>query len=126
MFPGRLYDKIGLISLTPVPLLALPISVLTFSRGYYQALAGVLLWGAVMGILETIMRAAIADMIPPRRRGSAYGIFNTAYGVFWFLGSAVMGVLYDISIAYIIFFSVTLEVLSIPLLLIVRRKLSAN
>lgn len=79
-----------------------------------------------MGILETIMRAAIADMIPPRRRGSAYGIFNTAYGVFWFLGSAVMGVLYDISIAYIIFFSVTLEVLSIPLLLIVRRKLSAN
>lgn len=69
---------------------------------------------------------AIAHMIPPRRRGAAYGIFNTAYSVFWFLGSAVMGVLYDISIAYVIFFSVTLEVLSIPLLLIVRRELSAN
>jgi MFS family permease len=52
------------------------------------------------------MRAAIADMVPANRRGSAYGIFNAAYGLFWFLGSALMGFLYDTSLLALIGFSV--------------------
>jgi predicted MFS family arabinose efflux permease len=52
-----------------------------------------------IGVQESIMRAAIADMVAADKRGSAYGIFNTGYGVFWFLGSALMGYLYDISLS---------------------------
>lgn len=75
-----------------------------------------------MGAQESIMRAAIAGMVPANRRGSAYGILNTGYGIFWFLGSALMGILYDISIPTLIAFSVVAQLASIPLLLLVRKE----
>ncbi len=50
----------------------------------------------------------------------AYGAFNTGFGVFWFLGSAVMGALYDISIASLIAFSVAIQLISIPLFLAIK------
>ena len=118
---GKTYDRIGLISLLAVPLLTLPIPFLAFSHSYSLVLTGMVLWGAVMGVQETIMRAAIADLIPVERRGFAYGIFNTAYGAGWFLGSALMGLLYELSINYLILFAVVMELISIPLLFAVRR-----
>jgi MFS family permease len=92
---GKLYDKKGMGILLAIPALSLPIPFLGFSASQAQSFTAVILWGAVMGIHETIMRAAIADMTGIRARGRAYGLFNTLYGVAWFLGSAVVGVLYD-------------------------------
>ena len=48
------------------------------------------------------------------------GIFNTAYGLSWFLGTALMGVLYGVSVTYLVAFSVGLELVSLPLLSLVR------
>ncbi len=76
-------------------------------------------WG--FGIHETIMRAAIADLTSIEHRGFAYGIFNTIYGASWFLGSTLMGLLYDISIGYLILFVVVMEVLSIPAFFLVKK-----
>ena len=118
---GKTYDRIGLISLLAVPLLTLPIPFLAFSHSYSLVLIGIILWGVVMGIQETIMRAAIADLTPLERRGFAYGVFNTMYGAGWFLGSALMGLLYGLSINYLILFAVVMELISIPLFLLVRR-----
>ena len=118
---GKTYDKVGLISLLAAPLLALPIPLLAFSSDPTSVLVGFVLWGMVMGIQETVMRAAIADLIPVGRRGFAYGIFNTIYGASWFLGSFLMGSLYDISVNYIFFFTVAMELISVPILLLVRR-----
>jgi MFS family permease len=118
---GKTYDRIGLISLLAVPLLTLPIPFLAFSYSYSLVLMGIILWGVVMGIQETIMRAAIADLTPVERRGFAYGIFNTAYGASWFLGAALMGLLYELSINHLILFAVVMELISIPLLFVVRR-----
>jgi MFS family permease len=118
---GKRYDRIGLISLLAVPLLTLPIPFLAFSSSYSLVLISIILWGVVMGIQETIMRAAIADLIPVERRGFAYGIFNTVYGAGWLLGGAVMGLLYELSIHYLILFAVTMELISIPILSMVRK-----
>ena len=118
---GKTYDRIGLISLLAVPLLTLPIPFLAFSHSYSLVLVGMALWGVVMGIQETIMRAAIADLTPIERRGFAYGVFNTAYGAGWFLGGALMGLLYEFSINYLILFAVVMELISIPLFFLVRR-----
>jgi MFS family permease len=74
---------------------------LVFLGGFHLAMIGAALWGLGMGAQESVMRAAIADMVPANRRGSAYGIFNAAYGLFWFLGSALMGFLYDTSLHWI-------------------------
>ncbi len=119
---GKTYDRIGLISLIAVPLLTLPIPFLAFSDSYSLVVVGIILWGAVMGMQETIMRAAIADLTPVARRGFAYGVFNAAYGASWFLGSALMGLLYEHSINYLVLFAVVMELISIPLFFLLRRE----
>jgi predicted MFS family arabinose efflux permease len=121
LFIGRTYDKIGLVSLLAVPLLTVPIPFLAFSHSYSLVLISIVLWGVVMGIQETIMRAAIADLTPVERRGFAYGIFNTVYGGAWFLGSALMGTLYDVSMNYLNLFVILMEFISIPVFFSIRR-----
>jgi predicted MFS family arabinose efflux permease len=110
---GKIYDRVGLKTLLAIPLMTLPIPFLAFSHNHNIAFISVIFWGAVMGIHETIMRAAIADLTPLERRGSAYGIFNTAYGASWFIGSTLTGFLYDFSINWLILFVVLVEVISI-------------
>ena len=119
---GRLYDKTGLAFLLAVPVLTLPVSFLVFSNTFFSVLAGMVLWGAVMGMQETVMRAAVAEMAPGGRRGFAYGVFNTAYGGSWFLGSLAMGALYGLSVRHIAFFSAALELACVPFLLQAARK----
>jgi MFS family permease len=119
---GKTYDRVGLKTLLCIPFLTIPIPFFAFTLSYGYVLFGVILWGAVMGIHETIMRAAIADLIPIERRGSAYGIFNTVYGIAFLIGSALMGLLYEKAPGSITLFVVLLEVLSVPLLFVVLRE----
>ena len=116
LISGRIFDKKGLLTLSIVPILTIPITPLAFSNNQIEVLASIILWGIVMGIQETIIRAAIPTLIPNLKRGTAYGIFNFAYGLSWFCGSTVMGILYNISIQYIILFSIIIEIISFPLL----------
>jgi hypothetical protein len=53
-------------------------------------------FGVVLGMQESIYRAVIADMTPLDSRGTAYGIFNTVYG----LGLLGGGVVYGLFINY--------------------------
>lgn len=118
---GRLFDRIGLGALIIVSAITAFFAPLVFLGGLLPALFGMALWGVGMGAQESIMRAAIAGMVPPERRGWAYGVFNTAYGAFWFLGSALIGVLYDFSITALVAFSVIMILASIPLFYLVRK-----
>ncbi len=97
---------------------------LVFLGGFYLACIGMILWGIGMGSQISIMRAIIANMIPMQKRGSAYGIFNAGYGIFWFLGSSLMGMLYGISIMYLVIFSLVAQLLAIPLFIIVKQRVS--
>jgi MFS family permease len=95
---GWLYDRIGLKVLLALPVLAGAVPWLGFSDNTTLAVAGALLWGAAMGIQESTMRAAVAEMAPTGRRGSAYGIFTACYGIAWLAGSVLIGLLYEQSI----------------------------
>lgn len=117
---GAFFDKVGLSILIISALLSSFFAPLVFLGGFSLALVGVALWGVGMGAQESIMRAAVAGMVSAKRRGAAYGIFNAGYGIFWFLGSALMGFLYDYSIPGLIVFSIGMQLASIPLLLWVR------
>lgn len=119
---GKVYDKIGLKSLITIPLLTLPIPFFAFSHSYYSAIISIVFWGAALGIHETIMRAAIADLTSIEHRGFAYGLFNTIYGASWFFGGTLMGVLYDLSPSYIILFAVPMELISIAAFLSIKRR----
>jgi MFS family permease len=119
---GRLFDRIGISILIAAAFISSIFAPLVFFGGFYFALLGMALWGIGMGAQESIMRAAIAGMVSMDRRGSAYGIFNTGYGIFWFLGSALMGILYDTSIPALVVFSIISQLASVPLFLLVRKE----
>jgi MFS family permease len=118
---GIWFDRRGLGVLLASTALSALFAPLVFLGGFSPALAGVALWGIGMGAQESILRAAIASTVPPERRGSAYGIFNAVYGVTWFLGSALMGMLYDVSLPGLIAFSVIAQLGALPVLWVVAR-----
>ncbi|MGH2465152.1 MAG: MFS transporter, partial [Candidatus Limnocylindrales bacterium] len=89
------------------------------------AFVGVLLWGVGMGVHESIMAAAVADIVPASRIASAYGLFNLGYGVAWFLGSAAMGILYDVSLPALVAVSVGLQLAAVPVLIRVARRVGS-
>ena len=115
---GRIYDRLGLSTLAAASAISMLFAPLTFLAGFWCVLGGMALWGIGMGAQESILRAAVAELVPADRRGTAYGVFNAAYGVFWFFGSALMGVLYDRSLPALIAFSVLAQLASIPLFLL--------
>jgi MFS family permease len=118
---GKLYDRKGMNVLVVLPFICMATLPLVFSSHMGGAVTGILLWGIAIGIHETIMRAAIGDMVPLARRGWAYGVFYMAFGLSWFAGSLVIGALYGVSIAYVIAFGVILQAAAIPAFIAFKR-----
>jgi MFS family permease len=119
---GRMFDRTGIVVLVPLTLVSACFAPLVFLGAPPAAFIGTVLWGLGMGVHESIMAAAVAGMVPSRRLASAYGLFNLLYGVAWFLGSAAMGVLYEVSLPALVSFSVVVELLAIPLIVAVHRR----
>jgi predicted MFS family arabinose efflux permease len=117
---GKLFDRFGLVILLPLTLISAASAPMVFLGGFGVTLAGTALWGLGTGVNESIIPAAVAIMVPRERRPSAYGIFTAGYGLFWFVGSVILGRLYDVSMLALILFSVVTQLVSIPLFLRVR------
>jgi predicted MFS family arabinose efflux permease len=121
---GKLFDTKGISVLAIAALISALFAPLVFLGNFPMALLGMTLWGIGMGAQESILKAAIAGMVPIDRRGSAFGIFHTGYGVAWFLGSALMGIFYDFDINFVILFSISMQLAAIPVLLVVSKKVA--
>lgn len=119
---GKLYDRVGVLVVAFGVLLSAIGLPLAFGNGFVAAAFGIALWGAAMGAMDAGLRAGIAAMIPRDQRGSAYGVYNAAFGVAWFLGSAIMGKLYDISILALVIFGVLAQLGSVGLFLVYRQR----
>jgi MFS family permease len=118
---GALYDRVGFSALIGAALLSAGFAPLAFSGSLPLVLVGVALWGIGMGAQESVLRAAVAGMVGPERRGTAYGLFNTGYGLCWFAGSAALGLLYDVSLPALMAVSVALQLAAVAVLLLVRQ-----
>ncbi|WP_448601284.1 MFS transporter [Thermoflexus hugenholtzii] len=119
---GALYDRLGLGVLIGIPLFSALAAPLVFSGHALLLLLGMGLWGAVIGGQETIMRAAIPSLVAREERGTAYGIFNGVYGLAWFLGSAAMGGIYELSLGGVIAFALLMEGIAVAAFLGLRRE----
>lgn len=119
---GRIFDRFG----PNISLLAFLISAasapLVFVGGSIPALIGMILWGIGMSAQGSLFQAILTGVIPPAKRSTAFGLFDTGYGIAWFLGSATMGLLYDKSILAVALFSVILQLAALPLLFFANRK----
>src|SRR5579875_2946993 len=111
---GRLFDRAGLLVLIPLTLLSALFAPLVFLGNFWVALIGVALWGLGIGVHESIVPAAVAPMIAPQHLASAYGLFTAVYGIFWFLGSVLIGALYNVSLPVLVAFSLIVELLALP------------
>ncbi|HUB67972.1 MAG TPA: MFS transporter [Candidatus Methylacidiphilales bacterium] len=118
---GWLLDKAGSGILLPAFFLSALSVPCLFAGGFAVALAGMLLWGLGMGAQDSMLKAVLAGVTPPERRGAAFGLFDTGFGLAWFAGSAAMGLLYDQSITALIAFSVVLQLLALPFFVLARK-----
>lgn len=115
LFFGWLFDKHGIKVLIASTLMAAPFAILIFAVTARWALfLGVALWGIGMGAQESILKAAVTSIVPKQNRSSGFGIFQTAFGICWFLGSWLMGILYDASPIWLVIFSVVMQLAAIP------------
>jgi predicted MFS family arabinose efflux permease len=118
---GKLFDRWGLIVLVPVTIIVAAYAPLAFFGDFALALIGALLWGIGLGAHESVMQAAVAQMVAQQRLATAYGVFGAAFGVAWFVGSAALGALYDVSVAAAVALAIVTELLAVvPLLIAVR------
>jgi len=118
---GRLFDRFGFGVLIVLTLISAAFAPLVFLGGFWLALAGAAIWGLGTGVHEAIIPAAVAPMVPAGRRASAFGLFTTAYGTFWFLGSAAIGILYGVSIPATVAFCLVTQLAALPAFIWVGR-----
>ena len=118
---GRLYDHIGMGPLVMISAIVPAFVPMVFSGDLELILLGMMLYGVGFGAQDSMMRAAVADMAPPGREGYAFGLYNAAFGVSWFMGSVTTGLLYGVSVMAMIALSVGLQLMAIPLFMKVRR-----
>jgi hypothetical protein len=112
---GHIYDKNGVKALVISTTISAPFSVFIFGMKSVPALLfGLVLWGIGMGAQESILKAAVTSMVPKKNRATGYGIFECSFGIFWFLGSWLMGVMYSVSIPIMISISIAAQILAIP------------
>lgn len=116
LFFGMMYDKNGVKALVWSTVISAPFAVFVFAfDSVPMLLLGVALWGVGVGAQESILKAAVTSMVPKASRATGYGVFECSFGAFWFLGSWLMGVLYDVSIPAMIAVSVIAQLAAIPL-----------
>jgi MFS family permease len=117
---GRLFDRIGF----PIVILAFFLGALfaplVFLGQFWLALTGMALWGIGMGAQNSLLKALLTGVLSVSKRSTGFGLFYTGYGIAWFLGSAAMGYLYDMSVLTVVIFSVVFQLLALPVFLWAR------
>ncbi len=114
---GRAFDRFGPRVAAITPLFAGLAAPLAFYGSPAGVWAAAVLWGVAMGAQESVLRAAVSRLSPPERRATAFGIFHAVFGTAWFLGSALLGLLYDRSLMALAAAAVGFEAASFLVLL---------
>lgn len=115
---GRLFDKIGSNIMIIAFLLGAFFAPFVFLGKFFSIFIGMVLWGIGLGAQESLLKAMLANMISKGKRSTAFGVFDTGFGIAWFLGSAVMGILYARSLPALIVFSVVSQLSALPIFII--------
>jgi len=120
MISGLAYDKYGIKVLAVPFILAVLPSLLTLSATELAMLAvAAATFGVVLGMQESIYRAAVSKFTSASSRGTAYGIFNAALGVAFLISGGIYGFFldYNIPLLMILPFTVLLQIVAVIMLL---------
>ena len=92
---GWIFDRFGPKTLWVLFASELLTAPLIFLGEPAWVFVGMALWGISVGTQESLLKAALAQLVGPENRARAYGLFSLVFGSAWFLGSTALGLLYD-------------------------------
>jgi MFS family permease len=121
LWMGKIFDLKGITTLAIITAVTSLFAPMILLGGFGMILAGMLLWGVGLGAQESIMRSYIAVIISAKKRAAAYGILYLGFGLFWFLGSSVIGYLYDTSLIGAVIFSMSMQLIGAMIFMLVKR-----
>lgn len=119
---GKFLDRVGpsiFVVAFGVPAFFAPLVFLGQAK---LQLLGMVLWGIGLGAQDSCLRAVLSSITHSGKRSTAFGVFDTGFGLFWFAGSAIMGFLYDVSLPALIAFSVALQLAALPIFALARKQ----
>jgi Major Facilitator Superfamily len=93
------------------------VPVLAFAPSALVAVAGALLWGAAAGVLDSTVKALVADLVPAPRRATAYGVFAAVQGAAAVGGGVMAGALYERSLPILIAAVIATQIVGLALLI---------
>jgi MFS family permease len=129
LIAGYAYDKFGIGVLVVPFLLSFFPPLFTMGGAELSTLiVAAIVFGLVLGTQESIYRAAVSELSPISSRGTAYGIFNTAYGAGFLISGALYGSLMMLKPPFIaiIFYVSATQIMATALLLKIRSKLKTQ
>ncbi|HEY2476987.1 MAG TPA: MFS transporter [Candidatus Cybelea sp.] len=123
---GHFFDRFG----KPVIALALGVTALGAPLAFFgkgaTAVAGAAVWGVGIAVQDALLLALVATAIARRRKATSFGLYDLAFGIAWFAGSVVSGLLLDRSIPALVAFSMLLQLAAIPFFVSGKRPVQAR
>jgi MFS-type transporter involved in bile tolerance (Atg22 family) len=99
-----------------LPVLVAVVPALAFSGTWIVALAGVLIWGAAGGVQDSTVKALVAQLVPPAKRATGYGLFAAVQGAAAVAGGVLAGALSERSVPALVVVVGLLQVVALVLL----------
>lgn len=122
---GYAYDKFGIkVLVLPFTLSMFPALFAMSTNEFPTLIIASVFSGLVLGMQESIYRAAVSGLTPVSLRGTAYGLFNVVYGFGELISGGIFGLFIDlrISLIAVMFYAVAFQIMAIALLLRVKRE----
>jgi MFS family permease len=122
LLTGEAYDRIGARTLLALPVLVAVVPPLAFAGALPAVAAGVLLWGAAVGLQDSTVKALVADLVPADRRATAYGLFAAVQGVGALVGGIAAGALYEQSVRSLVLVVAASQIAAAAALVLISRQ----
>ncbi len=111
---GKVFDRYGIQTLLVTFFTSAFFAPLVFLGNTGLAFAGIILWGLGMATQDSLLMPLVAQILTTAKKATAFGLYDTGYGVFWFAGSWLMGYLYSRSVDALVIFSLSIQMASLP------------
>lgn len=116
LLSGIVFDRVGTRVLVAPFILSIFTCFFAFQAvDLTYLIVSCIFYGIVLGMQESVYRAAVSYYVPKESRGTAYGLFNTVYGIGFLLSGVVFGLFLDmrIGISYIMFYAILMQVFAL-------------
>jgi len=122
---GRLYDRRGPLVLLAVPIAAAAAAV-AFTDSVLWLWIGVGVWGIVNGVLDSVIKATVTELVDPHRRAAAFGWLALVRGVGLLIAGGLLGAAYDAGRGWAVALILVANALALVALAMVLRRMPSG